>query len=54
MTEVIKLEVTGAYKSVVWSTSEEVKDSWSWEGSGYKVNYRAWVLGLGVLFRVEP
>jgi len=44
----VKLELTGAYKTVTWSTSE---DSWAnWDT--YTVNYRAFVVGFGVLFPV--
>jgi hypothetical protein len=50
LTQVVKLEATAAYKTVVWSTSQEVKDS---DEPGYEVDYRAFVLGLGLLFQFD-
>jgi hypothetical protein len=43
----IKLELTGAYKTVIWSTSDAY---WSWGWDNYAVPNRSFVVGLGVLF----
>ena len=45
----IKLELTGAFKTVIWSTSD---DSWT-NGDTYAVPARSFVLGVGVLFPVS-
>ena len=42
----VKLELTGAYKTVIWSTSD---DSWA-NGDTYAVPNRSLVVGFGVLF----
>lgn len=42
----VKLELTGAYKTVIWSTSD---DSWA-NGDAYAVPNRSLVVGFGVLF----
>ena len=42
----VKLELTGAYKTVIWSTSE---DSWV-NGDTYAVASRSFVVGFAVLF----
>jgi hypothetical protein len=45
----VKLELTGAYKTVIWSTSD---DSWA-NGDTYALPNRSFVLGFGVLFPVS-
>lgn len=45
----IKLELTTAFKTVIWSTSD---DSWA-NGDTYAVPNRSFVVGLGVLFPVS-
>ena len=45
----VKLELTGAYKTVIWSTSD---DSWA-NGDSYAVANRSFVAGFGVLFPVS-
>jgi hypothetical protein len=45
----VKLELTGAYRTVIWSTSD---DSWA-NGDTYAVPNRTFVLGFGVLFPVS-
>jgi len=45
----VKLELTGAYKTVIWSTSD---DSWA-NGDTYAVTNRSFVIGFGVLFPVS-
>jgi hypothetical protein len=45
----VKLELTGAYKTVIWSTSD---DSWA-NGDTYAVPNRSFVVGFGVLFPVS-
>jgi hypothetical protein len=42
----VKLELTGAYRTVIWSTSD---DSWT-NGDTYAVPNRSFVVGFGVLF----
>ena len=42
----VKLELTGAFKTVIWSTSD---DSWA-NGDTYAVPNRSFVVGFGVLF----
>ena len=44
----MKLELTGAYKTVTWSSSEDSLAN----GDTYAVNYRAFVFGFGLLFPV--
>ena len=44
----IKLELTEAYKTVTWSSSEDSLAN----GDTYAVNYRAFVFGFGLLFPV--
>jgi hypothetical protein len=45
----VKLELTGAYRTVIWSTSD---DSWS-NGDTYAVANRSLVIGFGALFPVS-
>jgi hypothetical protein len=45
----VKLELTTAYRTVVWSTSD---DSWA-NGDAYAVPNRSFVVGFGVLFPVS-
>jgi hypothetical protein len=45
----VKLELTAAYKTVIWGTSE---DSWA-NGDTYTVPNRSFVVGFGVLFPVS-
>jgi hypothetical protein len=45
----VKLELTAAYKTVIWSTSD---DSWA-NGDSYAVANRSLVVGFGVLFPVS-
>jgi hypothetical protein len=44
----LKLELTGAYKTVTWSSSEDSLAN----GDTYDVNYRAFVFSFGLLFPV--
>jgi hypothetical protein len=46
----VKLELTGAYRIVTWSSSEE---SLADDGFHYTETYKAFVLGFGVLFPVS-
>ena len=46
----IKLELTGSYRSVIWSTSQDIKDTGA---AGYSINYNAFSVGLGVLFAFD-
>ena len=41
----VKLELTGAFRTVIWSTSD---DSWA-NGDTYAVANRSLVVGFGVL-----
>jgi len=45
----VQLELSGACKTVNWSTSREVIVAGD---SHYQVSYRAWVIGAGVLFNL--
>jgi hypothetical protein len=47
----VKLELTGAYKIVTWSTSEDAETAPG--GEPYAVNAGAFVLGVGLLFPVS-
>jgi hypothetical protein len=46
----LKLELNGVYRSVVWSTSQDVVESGE---SGYRVNFNALIVGLGIVFAYE-
>jgi hypothetical protein len=46
----VKLELTGTYKSVVWSSSADTIAN----GDSYQVTYRAFGVGLGVLVMLRP
>ena len=50
LTPNVILEASGAYKTVKWSTSQDLIDL---NRIGYAVEYRAWVIGLGALFKFE-
>ena len=46
----IKLELSGSYRSVTWSTSQDFKKTGA---AGYRFNYSAFSIGLGVLFAFD-
>jgi hypothetical protein len=46
-TEQIKITFSAAYKNIAWSTSQDAKDGGE---SHYTVNYKAFVLGAGLIF----
>ena len=45
----VQLELSGAYKTVNWSTSRDVIAAGE---SSYQVSYRAWAIGAGVLLNL--
>ena len=47
----VKLELTGSYRTTFWSTSE---DELEIDGEKYTEAYQRWVFGFGVLFNIEP
>ena len=47
----LKLELTGSYRTTFWSTSEEELEI---DGEKYSEAYQRWVVGFGVLFNIEP
>ena len=47
----LKFELTGSFRTTTWSTSEE---EWETDGERYSEAYQRWVIGLGVLFNIEP
>jgi hypothetical protein len=46
----IKAELTGSYRTTTWSTSEEELEI---DGERYTVDYRRFVIGLGLLFAID-
>ena len=46
----LKLELSGAYKTVFWSTSKDVEEI---EGDDYTEAFRSFVLGFGILFNID-
>jgi hypothetical protein len=46
----IKLELTGSYRTTTWSTSEEALEM---DGEKYTLNYRRFVVGLGLLLNID-
>ena len=51
LTPNIKLEASGAYKTVTWTTSQDVIDRG--KNQTYIVDHRAWVVGLSALFMFD-
>jgi len=46
----LKLEATGSYKSVVWSSSQDSIEA----GDSYQVTYKAFTVGFGLLVVLRP
>ncbi len=51
LTRTVKLELTGAYRTVLWSTSRDVRVN---TGATYTLPQHTFVLGLGVLLTFSP
>jgi len=45
----VQLELSGAYRTVIWSTSQAAIDA---SDPPYQIPFRAWVVGFGLLLRV--
>jgi hypothetical protein len=52
LTDTVKIDGSVAYRTRVWSTSEDVADDPA--HGDYQKRIRTWTVGLGVVFRLEP